>query len=113
MFFNYIGIPQVMESKVAIITGARSGIGYATSLALSKAGIRAAVGARRTLRLQELESKLSIVLEKSLQKILTNQTNKRKVEILKAVTPAARRYTDNNEGKVRFENEAILIAGKK
>jgi NADP-dependent 3-hydroxy acid dehydrogenase YdfG len=43
------------SNKVAIVTGASSGIGYATSLALSKAGIRVAVGARRMDRLQELE----------------------------------------------------------
>ena len=43
------------SNKVAIVTGASSGIGYATSIALSKAGIRVAVGARRMDRLQELE----------------------------------------------------------
>jgi NADP-dependent 3-hydroxy acid dehydrogenase YdfG len=43
------------NNKVAIVTGASSGIGYATSLALSKAGVRVAVGARRMDRLQELE----------------------------------------------------------
>ena len=48
-----------------------------------------------------------------LQKILANQTNKRKGEILKAVTEAARKYIDNKAGKVRFDNEAILIVGKK
>ena len=47
-----------MENKVAIVTGASSGIGYATSLTLSKAGIRIAVGARRTSRLQELEKQI-------------------------------------------------------
>jgi NADP-dependent 3-hydroxy acid dehydrogenase YdfG len=46
------------NSKVAIVTGASSGIGYATSLALSKAGIRVAVGARRLDRLQELEEQI-------------------------------------------------------
>jgi NADP-dependent 3-hydroxy acid dehydrogenase YdfG len=50
------------NSKVAIVTGASSGIGYATSLAfslaLSKAGIRVAVGARRIDRLQELEKQI-------------------------------------------------------
>jgi NADP-dependent 3-hydroxy acid dehydrogenase YdfG len=48
----------VLNNKVAIITGASSGIGYATSLTLSKAGIRVAVGARRTERLQELEKQI-------------------------------------------------------
>jgi NADP-dependent 3-hydroxy acid dehydrogenase YdfG len=46
------------SSKVAIVTGASSGIGYATSLALSKAGIRVAVGARRLDRLQELKKQI-------------------------------------------------------
>ena len=48
-----------------------------------------------------------------LQKILANQTTKKKDEILKTVTEAARKYAANNVGKVRFENEAILIVGKK
>jgi NADP-dependent 3-hydroxy acid dehydrogenase YdfG len=48
----------VLENKVAIVTGASSGIGYATSLKLSKAGVRVAVGARRTDRLQELEKQI-------------------------------------------------------
>lgn len=46
------------SSKVAIVTGASSGIGYATSLALSKAGIRVAVGARRLDRLEELKKQI-------------------------------------------------------
>src|SRR5919198_2303369 len=46
------------NDKVAIVTGASSGIGYATSLALSKAGVRVAVGARRIDRLQELEKQI-------------------------------------------------------
>ena len=46
------------NSKVAIVTGASSGIGYTTSLALSKAGIRVAVGARRLDKLQELKKQI-------------------------------------------------------
>ena len=46
------------NNKVAIITGASSGIGHATSLALSKAGVRVAVGARRIDRLRELEKQI-------------------------------------------------------
>ncbi len=45
--------------KVAIITGASSGIGYATAQTLAAAGIRVALGARRVDRLEELAKKIS------------------------------------------------------
>ena len=48
----------MLENKVAIVTGASSGIGYATSLKLSKTDIRVAVGARRTDRLKDLEKQI-------------------------------------------------------
>jgi NADP-dependent 3-hydroxy acid dehydrogenase YdfG len=48
----------MLENKVAIVTGASSGIGYDTALALSKAGVRVGVGARRMDRLQELEKQI-------------------------------------------------------
>jgi NADP-dependent 3-hydroxy acid dehydrogenase YdfG len=43
-----------VEGKVVLVTGASSGIGQATALALSRAGARVAVGARRTDRLTSL-----------------------------------------------------------
>jgi len=49
----------MIKDKVAIITGASSGIGYATALALSKAGAKVAIGARRTDKLEELAKKIS------------------------------------------------------
>ncbi|MCH7965922.1 MAG: SDR family oxidoreductase [Thaumarchaeota archaeon] len=49
----------MIKGKVAIITGASSGIGYATALALSKAGAKVAIGARRVNRLEELAKKIS------------------------------------------------------
>lgn len=48
----------MIKDKVAIVTGASSGIGYATALALSKAGAKVAVGARRTDKLAKLEEEI-------------------------------------------------------
>ncbi|MFC5267858.1 SDR family NAD(P)-dependent oxidoreductase [Kribbella qitaiheensis] len=45
---------NTLEGKVVLVTGASSGIGQATALALSKAGARVAVGARRADRLKTL-----------------------------------------------------------
>lgn len=49
----------MIKGKVAIVTGASSGIGYATCLALSKAGARVAAGARRTDKLESLEKEIA------------------------------------------------------
>lgn len=49
----------MIKGKVAIVTGASSGIGYATCLALSKAGARMAAGARRADRLESLEKEIA------------------------------------------------------
>ena len=49
---------MTIKDKVAIITGASSGIGYATALALSKAGAKVAIGARRTDKLDQLENEI-------------------------------------------------------
>ncbi|MFB6703109.1 SDR family NAD(P)-dependent oxidoreductase [Streptomyces sp. NPDC056333] len=45
---------DTLEGKIVLVTGASSGIGRATALALSKAGARVAVGARRADRLKDL-----------------------------------------------------------
>ncbi len=49
----------MLKDKVAIVTGASSGIGYATALSLAKAGARVASGARRTDRLAELDAEIA------------------------------------------------------
>jgi NADP-dependent 3-hydroxy acid dehydrogenase YdfG len=49
----------MVSGKVAIVTGASSGIGQATALALSKAGAKVAAGARRTDRLESLEKQIA------------------------------------------------------
>jgi NADP-dependent 3-hydroxy acid dehydrogenase YdfG len=48
----------MIKDKVAIVTGASSGIGYATALALSRAGAKVAAGARRMDRLESLQSEI-------------------------------------------------------
>ena len=45
---------NTLEGKVVLVTGASSGIGRATALALSEAGARVAAGARRADRLKSL-----------------------------------------------------------
>ena len=49
----------------------------------------------------------------ALQKLIAGQTNERRKEIFKAINKAAEKYADNTTGKVRFENEAILIVDRK
>lgn len=49
----------MLKNKIALVTGGSSGIGYATSAALSKAGAHVAVGARRLERLKDLENEIS------------------------------------------------------
>ncbi|MDQ4073753.1 MAG: SDR family oxidoreductase [Thermoproteota archaeon] len=45
----------MIKDKIALVTGASSGIGYTTSIALSKAGAKVVAGARRVDRLEELK----------------------------------------------------------
>ena len=47
-----------LSGKVALVTGASSGIGEATAVALAEAGAAVAIGARRTDRLDDLTAKL-------------------------------------------------------
>jgi hypothetical protein len=49
----------------------------------------------------------------SLHALLTNETQERRKEILKAVTEAARKYADDNTRSLELTNEAICVVGKK
>lgn len=50
---------QVLENKVALITGASSGIGEATAIALAKAGASVVLGARREDKLATLAKRIT------------------------------------------------------
>jgi NADP-dependent 3-hydroxy acid dehydrogenase YdfG len=50
---------QSLEGKVALVTGASSGIGAAVAVALANAGAHVAAGARRTDRLAELATRVA------------------------------------------------------
>ncbi len=45
----------MIKDQVAIVTGASSGIGYATAIAIAKAGGKVAIGARRVDKLEQLK----------------------------------------------------------
>lgn len=45
----------MIKDQVVVVTGASSGIGYATALAIVKAGAKVAVGARRVDKLEQLK----------------------------------------------------------
>ena len=48
----------MIKDKVVLVTGASSGIGYATAVTLSKAGAKIVAGARRVSRLEDLENQI-------------------------------------------------------
>ena len=49
----------MIKDKVVIITGASSGIGYATAKILAQSGAKVAVGARRLDRLEKLQKEIN------------------------------------------------------
>ncbi|PMD42281.1 nonribosomal peptide synthetase 10 [Hyaloscypha variabilis F] len=88
---NQIGGPVKQRSKgalnglVAVVTGASSGIGAATALALAKEGAHVALAARRTDALESLKKKLATYGGK----VLVHQTDVTKREQVESLVRAA------------------------
>src|SRR3954453_20503045 len=61
---------QPLAGRVALVTGASSGIGEATAVALAEAGAAVAIGARRRDRLDALAAKLQDCGPRVLQLVL-------------------------------------------
>jgi NADP-dependent 3-hydroxy acid dehydrogenase YdfG len=100
-----VHVPGPLVGKVALVTGASSGIGEATALALAEAGAAVAIGARRTDRLDALAAKLrdggTTVLQLALD--VTDE---------QACTDAVRRTTDELAGlDVLVNNAGVMLLG--
>lgn len=72
---------KALENKVAIVTGASSGIGKAIAVALAEAGAKVAMAARRVEMLQEVESTISAAGGVSIS-VKTDVTNRAEVKEL-------------------------------
>jgi ribitol 2-dehydrogenase len=54
------GLSQEFSGKVALVTGASSGIGRATALRLGRGGARLALVGRHLPRLQEVKAQIAV-----------------------------------------------------
>ena len=70
-----------LQGKVAIVTGASSGIGEATALMLAKEGVKVTIAARRAERLDELRKKIEEAGGEALP-IVTDVTHRTAVNYL-------------------------------
>ncbi|NKQ51883.1 glucose 1-dehydrogenase [Amycolatopsis sp. K13G38] len=74
-----------LEGKVAVVTGASSGLGAAFAAALAEAGADVAIGARRTDRLAETAA----VIEKTGRSVIARRTDVTRIEDCDALVAAA------------------------
>ena len=59
MVIDFISTGSALQEKVAIVTGASSGIGKAVAKALAGSGVKVAMAARRVDQLREVESEIT------------------------------------------------------
>ncbi|HEV7188420.1 MAG TPA: SDR family NAD(P)-dependent oxidoreductase [Blastococcus sp.] len=98
-------MPGPLEGKVALVTGASSGIGEATAIALADAGASVAIGARRTDRLDALAAKLRDGGSRVLQLALD-------VTDEQACTDAVRRTREELGGlDILVNNAGVMLLG--
>jgi NAD(P)-dependent dehydrogenase (short-subunit alcohol dehydrogenase family) len=74
-----------LDGKVAIVTGASSGLGVAFALALAEAGANVALGARRTALLDETKGKIEALGRRAIA-VATDVSNPEDCERLVAAT---------------------------
>ncbi|QIR39326.1 SDR family NAD(P)-dependent oxidoreductase [Tolypothrix sp. PCC 7910] len=94
-----------LTDKVAIVTGASSGIGEATALALAAEGAKVVIAARRSDRLLALEARITAIGGKALS-ITTDVSDEAQVEALVNTTGAKFGRVD-----ILINNAGVMLLG--
>lgn len=98
-------MPGKLIDKVAIVTGASSGIGEATALALAVEGATVVIAARRSDRLQDLETRITGTGGKALS-ITADISDEAQVEALVNQTHAKFGRVD-----ILINNAGVMLLG--
>lgn len=94
-------MPMNLNNKTALITGASSGIGYATAVALASLGAKVIICGRRLERLHELSKKLQDDFQARVHCVELDVTNAEQVKTVMSNLPAEFKAIDiviNNAG---------------
>lgn len=98
---------EKLEGKVAIITGASAGIGYATAKKLAEKGVKLSLASRTESKLEDAKEK---ILDKQYTEIITIPTNVRKEEEIKNMVNRTKDHFGkidivvNNAGIIRYSD---------
>lgn len=97
---------EKLEGKVALITGASAGIGFATAEKLAEKGVKLSLASRTESKLEDAKKK---IIEKYDTEILTVPTNVRKEDQIKSMV----KKTKNHFGKIDIviNNAGIIRYG--